>query len=496
MDRHHWLLAAALSAVALAAMATVTARSEPDEPEPPNRPSTSADTPESAALANSSALSGCTDEVTPEGEDDAGLDLDAITAKVERLRELRFSREPDLELLPVDELDRRLAKEVAEDYRPADSLDEERALKLVGAIPRGADLYELRTGGLEGQVAGLYLPETKELLVAEGENPGAFERIALAHELEHALTDERLGIPLPDDADPAVTDPLIASQALVEGSASLLTEFYAVKHIGLGDLLDLGGSADIAQSSQDLARLPYFLQRELLWAYTAGARFACALYKRGGWKAVDRAYADPPAATDQIMFPERYGETPEDPARPACAAGPMGEACELRPRSGRAAVAVRGAGRDPRKRAAGSPRLGIGLGRRRRGPLGRRPPQRPRHLAGRAHRGPGAVRRGGRLVRGHPPRRSPPPAARRREAGRGRNRSGRGPALPGGPGPPWNRARPEPRAPSGQLTRAQLGDRPPYKGHKRQNEPIRRRRAGRGPRSTGGRGSRGRGRGG
>ena len=305
-------------------MATVTLRSEPDEPEPDPPPAraSDSDTPESAALANSSALSGCTDEVTPEGADDTGLDLKAITGKVERLRELRFSGEPDIELLPVEELDRRLAKEVAEDYRPADSVDEERALKLVGAIPRGADLYELRTGGLEGQVAGLYLPETKELLVAEGEDPGAFERIALAHELEHALTDDRLEIPLPDEAEPAAADPLIASQALVEGSASLLMEFYAVKHIGLGDLLDLGGSADIAQSSQDLARQPYFLQRELLWAYTDGARFVCRLYKRGGWKAVDRAYADPPAATDQIMFPERYGETPEDPTDPGALPAP------------------------------------------------------------------------------------------------------------------------------------------------------------------------------
>ena len=191
-------------------MAVVVARSEPDQPEPPDRPSTPAETPESAALANSSALSGCTDEATPEGADDTGLDLEAITANVERLRELRFAGEPDIELLPAEELDARLAKEVGEEYRPADAVDEERALKLVGAIPPGADLYELRTGGLEGQVAGLYLPETKELLVAEGEDPGAFERIALAHELEHALTDEQPRDPASRRRRPRGADPLIA----------------------------------------------------------------------------------------------------------------------------------------------------------------------------------------------------------------------------------------------------------------------------------------------
>ena len=303
-------------------MTAVTLRSEPDEPDPPDPPSVAADTPESAALANSSALSGCTDEVSPGGEDDVGLDLEAITAKVERLRELRFKGEPEIKLLPADKLDERLAKIVAKEYRPSDAADEERALKLIGAIPPDADLYDLRVSGLEGQAAGLYLPETKELLVAEGEDAGAFERIALAHELEHALTDARLGIPLPDEVDPAVADSLIAAQALVEGSASLLMEFYAVKHIALGDLLDLGGSADIAQSSESLAEQPYHLQRELLWAYTDGARFACALYRRGGWRAVDRAYADPPAATDQIIFPERYGETPEDPTDPGALSAP------------------------------------------------------------------------------------------------------------------------------------------------------------------------------
>ena len=315
MDRAHWLLAAGLSAIAVAAMALVVAESEPpaDEPDAPVK-AKSEET--RAALAASGGLNGCINEVTPAGEDDEGLDIEAITEKVERLRELRFADEPDVELLPVEELDERIGELVREELRPSDVLIEERILKLLGAIPPDADLFELYTAGLEGQVAGVYLPETKELLVAEGEEVGALERITLAHELEHALADERLGIPFEQKIDPAHADSELAELALVEGDATVLMERYAVKHVALGDLLAAGDPASFAQQDADLGKLPYHLQRELLWPYSDGAGFVCALYRRGGWGAVNRAYDQPPTATDQVIFPERYGEEPVDSSDP------------------------------------------------------------------------------------------------------------------------------------------------------------------------------------
>jgi hypothetical protein len=58
---------------------------------------------------------------------------------------------------------------------------------------------------------------------------------------------------------------------------------------------------------------PEILQDELLFPYEQGAVFVQALIADGGWEAVDAAYANPPASTEQILHPEKYlaGEAPE-----------------------------------------------------------------------------------------------------------------------------------------------------------------------------------------
>jgi hypothetical protein len=51
---------------------------------------------------------------------------------------------------------------------------------------------------------------------------------------------------------------------------------------------------------------PTYLREELRFPYLAGGAFVEHLFRRGGWRAVDRAYEVPPASTEQILHPERY----------------------------------------------------------------------------------------------------------------------------------------------------------------------------------------------
>ena len=53
-----------------------------------------------------------------------------------------------------------------------------------------------------------------------------------------------------------------------------------------------------------------------------GRKFVEALYQRGGWAAVNKAYEDLPASTEQILHPEKYlaGEKPIE-----VAAAPLSE---------------------------------------------------------------------------------------------------------------------------------------------------------------------------
>ncbi|HZC12785.1 MAG TPA: hypothetical protein VE270_02090 [Thermoleophilaceae bacterium] len=240
---------------------------------------------------------------------DPEAEIRRLARQVERLRGLRFERPVDAELLDDNEIDARVAKLFRREY-PRERADlEGRILSALGAVPPGSDLYELRLGALQSQVAGLYVPQTGELLVRGGGELDSLERLVLVHELEHALADQALDLPVPERPDPERADSEAARLALVEGDATLTMQRYSLDSLDFSNLMELVGQAGtLLQSQQELERLPHYLRQELTFPYLTGLAFVCDRYMDGGWKAVDRAYGAPPAGTDQVMFPERYGE--------------------------------------------------------------------------------------------------------------------------------------------------------------------------------------------
>jgi hypothetical protein len=242
-----------------------------------------------------------------------------VTARqVERLRELDFREPVDARFLDGAALGARVRALLRDELSPRAAALEGRVLAMLGAIPAESDLYGLRREALQGQVAGLYVPRTGDLLVLSGEEVGALEKIALAHELEHALADQALGIPLPDEYDPAHADSLIAGTALVEGDATLSMQIWALRHLTLADQLSTLGQLDtLLEQQASFERLPHYLQQELTFPYFTGLGFVCALYEDGGWTAVDRAYRRPPRASVEVIHPERYRAQPaDDPSDP------------------------------------------------------------------------------------------------------------------------------------------------------------------------------------
>jgi hypothetical protein len=259
-------------------------------------------------------LEGLTEEA-PETQEKL---VDVVADRMEELRELEFDEPVDPEFLDDRELQERVRELLAEDYSREEADRDGRALKALGALPADADLYALAEELLAGQVAGLYEPSSGTLLVESGDDPGALEELTLAHELEHALADQTLDLPVPDEPDPARADADLAGLAVIEGDATVASEVYGAAHIGPLDALStLGDLGSVVDSQRQLAALPPYLRNELLFPYVSGLKFVCGLYEEGGWDAVDAAYERPPAATAQILFPERYGETqPVEPPGP------------------------------------------------------------------------------------------------------------------------------------------------------------------------------------
>ena len=231
----------------------------------------------------------------------------SISKQVEKIRKLRFDKPVEANFLTKAQVEKRVGELFLEDYSRQDADLEGRVLEALGAIPRDSDLFNDRKSLLEGQVAGFYVPKTEELVVLAEDQVGPLERVSLAHELEHALADQNLDLPLPDHSNPENADSDLATLAVVEGDATLTMQRWSLAHLTLTDQLSMiSGSPQLQQSQEDLEAMPHFIQQQLSFPYLDGLGLVCALERKGGWAAVDKAYDEPPASTDQVLFPERY----------------------------------------------------------------------------------------------------------------------------------------------------------------------------------------------
>jgi hypothetical protein len=254
-------------------------------------------------------LGGCVGSAARFAGESTPTRLAAVTREVERMRRLRFRVAPKARYLRRAELERQIRREIDSSFPNEEAAAEARALVVLGAIPRGTNLKRLLKRTLPGQVAGFYDPRRRRLVVGSnaGKELDAIERLTLAHELEHALVDQALGLPSFLDEQEAADgreDVELAGLSLVEGDATLFTDAFASEHLSAADAFRAVGPALAA--SDKFEQLPHYLQASTVFPYEEGLAFVCRLFERGGWKAVDRAYRRLPQTSAQIMFPGRY----------------------------------------------------------------------------------------------------------------------------------------------------------------------------------------------
>ena len=229
-----------------------------------------------------------------------------IAHRVEALRDLRFEQVPK----PVEVTGAQARREGLADldrqYPPARRHADETVYKLLGLIDPDADLRDLTGSLFEQGVAGYYDPRDGRLRVVKGSATGTrvLTEMTLAHELTHALEDQRFGFP---DERAATDDRTLAQTALIEGTATWMMSAYAERHFSREETL---GSL-VGAAFQDTGDLPPFLQAQLLFPYLDGDAFVRDLLRRGGgsWTLVNTAYrVHMPASTEQILHPDLYIE--------------------------------------------------------------------------------------------------------------------------------------------------------------------------------------------
>jgi hypothetical protein len=189
--------------------------------------------------------------------------------------------------------------------------------KLLGLIPPNVDVLKTLLDVLEEQAGGFYDPSTKSFYLLN-DMPHAMTGFLAAHEMTHALEDQRYDIDgrlekLGDDDDAA-----FALSSVAEGSATIAAVVYLRAAAAAGTLapkdLEVAGEMEQVRTER-LNAMPAVMRRQLLGPYILGMSFldrglpiAPEVFPKAD---VDAAWTKAPVSSEQILHPEKYW----DPAR-------------------------------------------------------------------------------------------------------------------------------------------------------------------------------------
>ena len=251
--------------------------------------------------------------------EEAGALAAEVAPIVEEIRGAKFKRP-----VPVEIVDDRAARQhfksrLQEHWPEAVRRAEETVDAHLGLIPPKTDLEEEVYDVLEEQAGGYYDPDRDTFFVL-GDMPRAAAPIIVAHELTHALDDQRYGIDRLLLAAEGDDDRAGALEALIEGSGTVVMTVFIHRQIVAGRLDPkalLAFQETEVGKAERLKASPLFVQRTLIAPYILGMAFLLRgeliRIQTGGITPsdIDRAFSDPPRSTEQILHPEKYW----DPAR-------------------------------------------------------------------------------------------------------------------------------------------------------------------------------------
>ena len=229
-------------------------------------------------------------------------------------------------LITRDEVNKFLREKFDEDEGAKRLARSEVVLKKFGLLDRDFQLQPFLISLLTEQVAGFYDDKTKTVNLLDWIEPED-QKPVLAHELTHALQDQRVGLTNwsvvgPQDIARNVQQDNLhiqtdegdtARDAVAEGQAMVVYLDYTLRSTGHSlqdspEILDrLKETVSDTSSSPILARAPLLLQKSLLFPYSEGLAFEDAVLLKGGKDAAfSSVLADPPGSTFQILHPGAY----------------------------------------------------------------------------------------------------------------------------------------------------------------------------------------------
>ena len=240
-----------------------------------------------------------------------------VSAKVEQIRGARFTRPVAVRVVDAATARAHFRERLLKFWPPEQVRYDQRVYEQLGLLRPGTDLLKTLLDVLEEQAGAYYDPESDTFFVLK-DMPRSTAPILMAHELTHALDDQRFNIDgtlakLKENDDRAT-----AFTAVVEGTGTVVMSLFMLQEMQAGRL-SLEAVTDLQKSeagqAAKLMAAPPILQRSLIAPYQVGQAFLLhgdptqlTSFRPAD---ADRAFKDPPQSTEQIIHSEKYW----DPAR-------------------------------------------------------------------------------------------------------------------------------------------------------------------------------------
>src|ERR1700689_4088361 len=253
-------------------------------------------------------------------------EVDEMTASLSEITGWPIKRKVPAKIITKEEFRHQVESRMKGSSNNKEVHAEEVTLKMFGFIPQDFNLAKETVDLVSEQAAAFYDYSKKRLFVLDSTSEGSEQRVALVHELAHALADQQhpLGKYLhkgsPDD------DASTAREAVMEGQATWLTWAYVSKRNGgkaevAADMIEklTDNSSSGSSDFPVFAKEPLYLRDSLVFPYDEGMKFQDAVYHKLGRKSFDEIFNRPPLSTQQILHPEAYieDEKPQDPEPPS-----------------------------------------------------------------------------------------------------------------------------------------------------------------------------------
>ena len=247
--------------------------------------------------------------------------------KVSEMRGITATKPVPGVKLERDQLVARVKDKALREYPPEALRREGQLLQIVGFAPPSFDYLGEMMKLLDAQLEGFYEPKNGTMyLAADLKGPQA--QATLAHELVHALQDQRWDLKKRSDYKPGRGDEALALACLAEGDATSLMLDYLMKPDR--SALDIPPDAirELMKGGMnmgDVESVPHILRSTLVAPYMEGIAFVHELRRKKGWAGVDAAWDRLPTTTEQVLHVAKWEAQEPALTVPAPTAVALGE---------------------------------------------------------------------------------------------------------------------------------------------------------------------------